>query len=42
MAKFSYPIYCLNLTKKNNAREKTVALEYTKVANEVINRELPK
>jgi len=42
MSKFSYPIYCFNLTKKQNAREKIVADEYNKVINEHINDQLPK
>ena len=39
--KYSYPIYCLNLTKANNAREETVASEYRSFINYTINKELP-
>ena len=42
MAKFSYPIYCFNLTKEFNQRESIVANEYKKCVTEVINPELPK
>ena len=42
MGKFSFPIYCFNLTKKFNARERIVANEYNKAINEHINEQLPK
>jgi len=42
MAKYSYPIYCFNLTKMFNAREKIVANEYNRAVNELINSDLPK
>jgi hypothetical protein len=42
MAKFSYPIYCFNLTKKFNNRERIVAEEYNRAVNENINCDLPK
>lgn len=40
--KFSYPIYCFNLTKQFNHREMIVANPYNRVVNNVINTELPK
>ena len=39
--RYSYPLYCINLTKAKNARECTVSDQYKHVANEVLNRELP-
>ena len=39
--KYSYPIYCLNLTKANKQREETVASEYRSFINYTINKELP-
>jgi len=42
LSKYSYPIYCFNLTKQFNHREMIVANEYNKVVNSVINTELPK
>lgn len=41
MAKYSYPITVLNLTKKFKDRERIVANEYNKVVNDNINRDLP-
>ena len=40
--RYSFPLYCINLTKEKNARECTVSDQYRYVVNEVINRELPK
>jgi len=34
-------LYCLNLTKANNAREETVASEYRNFVTEVLNKEIP-
>ena len=42
MSKYAYPIFCFNLTKKFNKREKIVANEYNRAINEKINNELPK
>lgn len=39
--KYSYPLYCLNLTKADNAREETVASEYRNFVNLSLNKELP-
>jgi hypothetical protein len=39
--KYSYPIYCLNLTKANKHREEVVASEYRNFVNHVLNKELP-
>lgn len=41
-SKFSFPIYCFNLTKKNKERELTVSNEYCRAINERLNSELPK
>jgi hypothetical protein len=41
-SKFSFPIYCFNLTKEFNNREMIVANEYNKAVNQIINPELPK
>jgi len=42
MAKFSFPVYCFNLTKEFNAREKIVANEYNKAVTEDLNTDMPK
>jgi hypothetical protein len=39
--KYSFPLYCLNLTKANNAREETVASEYRNFVKTILNKELP-
>ncbi len=41
LERYSYPIYCINLTKMQNARELVVSDQYNYVINEVVNRELP-
>lgn len=40
--RYSFPIYCVNLTKMKNQRECLVADEYQYAVKEVINNELPK
>ena len=39
--KYSAPLFILNLTKANNAREETVASEYRNFVNLALNKELP-
>lgn len=39
--KYSYPLFCLNLTKRHNAREEIVASEYRSFVGEILNKELP-
>lgn len=39
--KYSFPLFCLNLTKAKNAREETVASEYRNFVRFVLNKELP-
>ena len=40
-AKYSSPIFALNLTKATNPREETVAAEYRIFVRKILNRELP-
>ena len=40
--RYSYPITCLNLTKKDKPRELILSDQYQYVVNEVLNRDLPK
>lgn len=40
--RYSFPLYCINLTKEKNTRECTVSDQYRYVINEVLNRDLPK
>ncbi len=40
--KYSFPLICLNLTKRNNAREETVASEYREFVIDTLNNELPR
>ena len=40
--KFGWPITCINLTKKKNAREQPVAALYNEFVNTQINDELPR
>jgi hypothetical protein len=42
LERYSYPITCINLTKKDKERELIVSDQYKYVINEVLNKELPK
>jgi hypothetical protein len=39
--RYSYPVYCINLTKQKYMRERPLADQYMHVTNEILNRELP-
>ncbi len=39
--RYSYPLYCINLTKEKVVRELVLSDQYEHVVNEVLNRELP-
>ena len=41
LQKYSHPLFCLNLTKRNNAREETVAREFRNFVTQDLKQEMP-
>lgn len=39
--RYSFPVFCINLTKQKYMRERPLADQYMHVTNEILNRELP-